>query len=87
MTEKNEIVSKFFQRDECMKPTVLIQFGTVKDDPSVKFEEGFPICKECALKVDAKISDMVNLFQHLEDKETCLSVQVKVKKKKMSSNE
>lgn len=41
-------------------------------------EEGFPICKECALKVDAKISDMVNLFQHIDDKETCLSVQAKV---------
>lgn len=79
MTEKNEIVPKFSQRDECLKPTVSIHFGSVKDDPSVMLEEGFPICKECALKVDAKISDMVNLFQHLEDKETCLSVQVKVK--------
>lgn len=79
MTEKNEIVSKFSQRGGCLKPTVSIQFGSVKDDPSVMLEDGFPICKECALKVDAKISDMVNLFQHLEGKETCLSVQVKVK--------
>lgn len=79
MTEKNEIVPKLFQREECLKPTVSIQLGSVKDDPSVMLEEGFPICKECALKVDAKISDMVNLFHHLDDKETCLSVQVKVK--------
>lgn len=81
MTEKNEIVPKFVQRDKSIKPTVSIHFGSVKDDPSVMLEEGFPICKECALKVDAKISDMVTLFQHLEDKDSCLSVQVKVKNK------
>lgn len=79
MTEKNSLVPKLFQRDECLKPNVSIHFGSVKDNPLVMLEEGFPICKECALKVDAKISDMVNSFPHLKDKETCLSVQVKVR--------
>lgn len=80
MTAKNEIVPKFFPRVECAKPTVSIHFSSVKDDPLVLLEEGFPMCKQCALKVDAQISDMVTIFQHIEDKDSCVSVQVKVKK-------